>query len=402
MIDFTNGGTIQFELSTFRASSRDWWDVTVSPFNDAQALPLLSDLSQGTDLQEPNKNSIVVTTDNGEGSPNIKVVKNGVVTAFGNPFFNMSEGITPGTNEMATRQTFKLTLTKTHIKFERLASTTATALLITEKDIPELSWSQGVVQFGHHSYNPSKACAFDGSCGPNTWHWDTVNINPAIPFSIIKTDKEYVDTDNTTVTFNNPAPANAYLRFAGICKVKVDGVLAPKMTFTGHPEHFSSYMVPIMQGKQSVVISFANDDWYETGQGCGAKDFALWSQSVSNSNSSPSPTTVIPTITPTPSPSGLLTPTPTLSPSPTPTPLPTATPTPSPTATPTPSPTATPTPTPVTQKLGDANGDSKIDIQDLSFLLTHWNKNDAPTADFNHDGTINISDLSILLSNWGK
>ncbi len=401
MLDFANGGIIQFELSTFRSSNRDWWDITVSPFDDAQALPLLSDLSQGTDLQEPNKNSIVITTDNGEGSPNIKLVRNGVITAYGNPFFNMSEGITPGTNEMATRQTFKLTVTKTHIRFERLASSTATALLITEKDIPELSWSKGVVQFGHHSYNPSKACAYDGTCGPNTWHWDTVNINPATPFSIIKTDKEFVDNDNTTVTFNTPAPANAYLRFAGICKVKVDGLLAAKMTYTGHPEHFSSYMVPIAQGKQNAVITFANDDWYETGQGCAAKDFAIWSTTVSSSsNPTATPTVTSPTNTPTPIPNATNTPTP-IPPTPTKTPAPTQTPiptnTPVPTSTPTPQPTATTAP----QKTGDITGDNKIDIQDLSYLLSHWNSTDQ-LADLNHDGKVNTLDLSMLLSNWGK
>ncbi len=76
--------------------------------------------------------------------------------------------------------------------------------------------------------------------------------------------------------------------------------------------------------------------------------------------------------------------------------LPTPTPSPTPTATPTP----TPTPTPV-GKQGDLNRDSKIDIQDLSYLLTKWGTNDT-LADFNKDGKVNTFDLSVLLSNWGK
>jgi alpha-L-arabinofuranosidase len=103
----------------------------------------------------------------------------------------------------------------------------------------------------------------------------------------------------------------------------------------------------------------------------------------------PTPTPISPTATPTPTPT----------PSPSPTSTITPTPTQFPTSTPTPT---TPTPTPVLQKPGDANADNKVDIQDLSILLSHWNKNDAPTADFNQDGIINITDLSILLSNWGK
>ena len=63
----------------------------------------------------------------------------------------------------------------------------------------------------------------------------------------------------------------------------------------------------------------------------------------------------------------------------------------------------TPIPTSIEpQKPGDINNDGTINVQDLSYLLSHWNKNDAPTADFNNDGIIDISDLSMLLSNWGK
>lgn len=358
MIDFANSGSVQFEMSTAISSNRDWWDVTISPFMDSQALPLLSDLSQGTDLQEPNKNSVVVTTDNGESAPNLKVVTNGSEKSYGNlnnAYKSTGTDVVAGTNQMAVRQTLKLTISKTHVKFERLQSSTAPALIFIDQDIPELSWSEGVIQLGHHSYNPSKACSFDGTCGPNTWHWDTVTINPAIPFSIIKTNTRFVDSNNTTVTFNSPAPANAYLRFGGICKVKVDGVLASKMTDANHPEHFSSYMVPINQGKQSVVVSFADDDWYTTGLGCAASDFAIWSTTTSTfPSTSITITPPTPTSTPlgtTPTPTLLLTTTPT--PTNTPTPIPTATPTPTkiPTSTPTKIPTPTPTqtinPTPV-------------------------------------------------------
>lgn len=109
--------------------------------------------------------------------------------------------------------------------------------------------------------------------------------------------------------------------------------------------------------------------------------------------------TIAPTLTgipPTPTP----TPLPTTTPTATPTPRPTATPTPKPTATPIPQPTATSTP--ITQKTGDINNDGKIDVQDLSYMLSRWGTNDNPVADLNHDGTINIFDLSMLLSNWGK
>jgi hypothetical protein len=55
---------------------------------------------------------------------------------------------------------------------------------------------------------------------------------------------------------------------------------------------------------------------------------------------------------------------------------------------------------------GDINGDDTVSVQDLSILLTDYNK---PTtqatnanSDINKDGTVNVLDLSILLSNYGK
>ena len=106
-------------------------------------------------------------------------------------------------------------------------------------------------------------------------------------------------------------------------------------------------------------------------------------------------------------------------PSPTPTIMPSNTPTPKANPTPTLHPTVIqlPTDTPIPTikitiapsnspvifaKPGDTNNDNIIDISDLSFLLSHYLKSDAPNADFNHDGKIDISDLSILLANFGK
>lgn len=50
---------------------------------------------------------------------------------------------------------------------------------------------------------------------------------------------------------------------------------------------------------------------------------------------------------------------------------------------------------------GDANLDRKVDILDLSILLSKWSTN-YPAADFKVDGRIDVFDLSILLSNWGN
>jgi hypothetical protein len=92
-----------------------------------------------------------------------------------------------------------------------------------------------------------------------------------------------------------------------------------------------------------------------------------------------------------------------------PTPTPTRTPTPTPTRTPTPTviPTSTiipPSPTPISTHctpLGNINCSSKVDIMDLSALLSSFGSSNV-TADLNDNGKVDIGDLSILLSNFGK
>ena len=71
----------------------------------------------------------------------------------------------------------------------------------------------------------------------------------------------------------------------------------------------------------------------------------------------------------------------------------TATPTPTATASATPTPTATPVPSP-----SDLNSDAKVNVFDLSILLSHWGG--TGLGDINGDGTVNIFDLSRLLTSW--
>lgn len=341
LVDITNGAVIEFDLSTEQMSQRDWWDVTLSPFLDAQALPLKSDLSFGVDLQEPNRNSIVIATDNGQASPSLAVIRNGSGTNYGHSFTPFNSGVTAA-NQAATRQTFRLTVTPTSIRFERLASSTATGLVFIDETIPALSWTEGVLQLGHHSYTPTK----DGAGVPATWHWDEVSLNPSTDFTMIKADRRY--TQGGTVNFQSPAPADAYLRFAAICKPVVDGVALTKQTDSGHPEHMSSYFVPIAAGKTSINVAFADDSWYTTGFGCIAKDFAIWSQSAASPTATPIPNTAMPTVAP-----PTLTPIATATNTPTSTPTATATSTPIP---PTPTATATPEPTPQACRAQVRNG----------------------------------------------
>ncbi len=217
MLDWSDGkAVLSVDISTFKSSYRDWWDITLSPFMDSQALPLLSDLSQGVDLQDPNRNSIVVTTDNGEGGPNLKVVTEGTVEDYGDNYdIPQDEGLTPSAMH---RSTFKLTVAASHVRFERVADDARPGVVFIDQEIPPLNWAQAVIQLGHHSYNPRK----DGAGVENTWHWDNLHLSESVPFTIIRANELYL-TESGTLTFNSPAPKNSYLRFSAIGGVKING-----------------------------------------------------------------------------------------------------------------------------------------------------------------------------------
>src|SRR5690606_20694810 len=116
-------------------------------------------------------------------------------------------------------------------------------------------------------------------------------------------------------------------------KPTVNGTARNPVTFTGAPEHASSYNIPIPQGSTSATIQLGRHDWYE-----GpfiAKDFAIWAPG--ENIGVPLPTTVPsvsaaptinPTVNPTVVPTVNLTPKPTVKPTPVPTPKPTVAPPP--------------------------------------------------------------------------
>jgi len=141
-------------------------------------------------------------------------------------------------------------------------------------------------------------------------------------------------------------------------------------------------------------------------------------------------TIVAPTPTPTPRPTATPTPRPTNTP--TPTPNPTATSTPKPTAIPTTKPTPTPTPvtpiptttltppllptataTPIpptstlapTPKIGDVNGDGRVDEIDYAAVIAHFGEEGTPgevVGDVNNDGRVDEIDYAAVIAHFGS
>lgn len=368
LLDWSNGpAEVTFDMSTERMSTRDWPDWWLTPWEDNLALPF----NQGdVDLDGKPRNNIHIDTNNSQGSPFLQYTTNGTTVHRGPAGYDPSHygaDITPGTNEAAVRQSFRIRIWETtvcpvgcdytpttewptgeytDVMFERLASATATYKRMIWDSIPRTTWTQAVVQIGHHSYTPTK----DGAGVPATWHWDNVKLNPSVPFTIAHAQERFVE-HGQTVHFP-AAPANAFLRFSAIGTVSVNGNVVARQWATeqnGRPNTFSSYFVPIAEGATQATLTFAANSWY-TGP-YRAKDFHVWSMSTAQATPTPTPppptaTPPPPTATPTPTATATATEVP---PTATNTPLPpTATPEP-PTSTPTavpPTATATPTGTP--------------------------------------------------------
>lgn len=354
-VDLSNGtATISVDVSTYRSSSRDWWGVTISPYDQQLVLPL-EDWLPDLDGYPVNGLHFGVSS-----VISAEQIVDGKTNGIDNLWWVKSDDIGV-VQSKANRAKYVFTISKTHVTAGiqipatngacphtdwTLTDTTCKFNWVDKDLATPLTWNEGIVQFEHHSYNPEKDCdvanppAPDGTCKANTWHWDNFSINPANPFTIIKSNEwRYVgnNTSQTTATFKTPAPSNSHLRFAAVCRVQIslnDGqFFSPtNQATTKHAagdldtnqgaKH--SYFVPIPEGTNKVKFQLAPDGWY-TNWPCTIDDIAIWSANTPNGTpSNPTPTSTGSVPTPTTPP---VQPTATNAPTPTSTPIPTPTPT---------------------------------------------------------------------------
>ncbi|MGB0385783.1 MAG: hypothetical protein ACPGWR_13265 [Ardenticatenaceae bacterium] len=279
LVDFSEQeAVIRFDLSTKRTSPRDWVDLWITPYEDNLQLPLDGGLP---DLSDEPRRSVHIRLD--YGTQGKKVSGNKFLVRISDNFqvkelpLNDVRGydavLTP---DAKRRDTFELRISASHIKFGMPEHD----LWWVDTDI-SLNWATGVVQFGHHSYNPVKVCP---ACAPNTWHWDNLFISPAKPFSILRADQRFVDEENgPVVNFPTPAPQHAHLRFAGIgneLELSFDGgqnwqpaQLQAHAQNNLADEHFKSYWTPIPAGTSQVHIR--GKKWW--GAGWHVRDISIWS-----------------------------------------------------------------------------------------------------------------------------
>lgn len=296
LVDFSNGeAVVRFDVSTLRTSLRDWIDVWITPFEDnvqlvgdIGAVDLNGSPRRGVQIRQDQVNSRTVYRGN--------VIRNFSGTQVGGDDSLAVESIL--TPSLTVRTTFELRLSRTHLKFG-IPSLNAWWV---DSTFPDLGWSSGVLQIGHHSYNPEKDCQplpLVSTCVANTWHWDNISINPATAFTMLQPNKRRADQASPQLTFSGRAPAGSFLRFTGIgtaLGVSFDGGASwqtPKLQAFEQQlgdEHFRSYWTPVPAGTQSVRLR--GSDWF--GGPWLARNVSIWANTSAPALATAPPTPTVP------------------------------------------------------------------------------------------------------------
>jgi hypothetical protein len=270
LVDWSNHeAVISWDMSTLRSSDRDWVDVWITPWEENMALPL-----EGAtpDLTGDPQDAIHIRMDGSgtagplDGRFKVSIIRDGVERSYG-----LGANYNNFLKQDATRRdTFQLQISRGHVELWMPGY----GQILADESFDPLDWSSGVVQWGHHSYNPTKT---DESYHPGTWHWDNFAVTPAIPFTMVHSDRRY--TNNGRINFATAAPAGAFLRFAaqgGVVEVN-DGsgfrTVEPQQNGDGFAA--ASFFIPIREGVTSVEIRMsAGESWFHGP--FFAKDFSIW------------------------------------------------------------------------------------------------------------------------------
>ncbi|MCC7370771.1 MAG: hypothetical protein IT306_20285 [Chloroflexi bacterium] len=297
MVDFSGGeAVIRFDMTTFRSAPRDWVSFWLSPWDEHLPLPLQEWYPDGSG--EPRRGvHVEMSNFNGGTTFNASVIQNHVSLQLPSDFGLSYESFL--TTSAVRRDPFELRISRTSLKF----GMPTYGRWWVNATFPDLGWDRAVLQLAHHSYTPFKDCA-PGACAPNTWHWDNVQIDKAVPFVMLKGDRPWVDrTSRRYVQFNPSAPLNSSLRFVGIgtnLQVSFDGGVSwqlaqMKPVEKNVEELFKPYWMPVPPGTSRV--DFRGDGWW--GGDWMVNDPVIWSQTVPlpppTSTCSPRPRTTVQT-----------------------------------------------------------------------------------------------------------
>ena len=286
MIDTTGDFFISFDLSTYRVNPvRNWVDVWITPYDKNLQLALNETFP---DVQGEPVESIQIQLAQ-EGWMKLIIHENGVDTKIEEDDYRTYHDVLEMSRTVRTN--FYIGVKDGNLKIGLPEHN----MWWYDQPAPEMllrpEWKESVVQFGHHSYTPFKECQwafFPEECSEimaDTFHWDNMNLYPVTRFDIIHGDTRLI-TDSTSsnrITFDRPAPADAYIRFGGIgfdLELSFDNgrtwqaAVQQEHVMPDVEQHFTSYWMPIPEGTQSV--RFRGENWY-AGE-WAARDITVWAR----------------------------------------------------------------------------------------------------------------------------
>jgi len=357
-----DGMTARWDASTLGSSERDWQEIWVVPYGDD--FPVAGDFERA-----PQRGvKILSHLPSKSGCANcgwfgVSVFRDGreVWTApcCGDLFTSRAEV------SASRRDTFELRVSRTHLSF----GAPAYGLKWADTAVPAglIDWDASLLYLHHAAYSPGKGgdCPADRSdCGHNSWHWDTLSVQPAAPLTVRDPQARLADAANPEVAFNGPAAPGSVFRGWVMgggwrnLQHSLDGGASWQATpierSDGVDEHMQALKFPVPAGTQRVRFRKADGGGFVVGDprlvargGPGATLPAATATPVAAATATivataapPAPTrTPAPVITRTPAPAA----TSTAAPSATAVPQ-TATPSPAPAASRTPAASATATP----------------------------------------------------------
>jgi hypothetical protein len=185
-LDFTTGGVVEWDVSSFFSSERDWWDVWILPAGDTRKI-ICDESYQDTpgfgDCFLP-RDGIHVKPQTWENESPAGLDRVGIET------WVYRDGVGTLVNTELWRGVFDLfapsAVRRDTYRLELAPSSLSTCLpdygycYADAVTFPTLGWSTGTVHFVHHSYNATKDDTFPNgqAAGPGTWHFDNVLISP--------------------------------------------------------------------------------------------------------------------------------------------------------------------------------------------------------------------------------
>jgi len=261
LLDFSAGeACASVDISTWRGSDRDWWELWLTPFAD--------------NLTEPHQDWLPAA--NGEPRNALMVRLEGAdsLQAFSVKNFDAEEVARASLSDLVdqpsatARLPHSLCVSKDGLTFSIGGKTALKAPLSID------GWDKAVFQMQHSTYNPEKGSCVQ-ACGINTWHWDNVTLSPSVPFYIDRATPRH----GTEFSFSSPTPPGSYLRFSGLgnWQYSVNGgqswaPVARQAMESDRPEHAQSYWQPLPEGVTKVLLRGLTD-----GAGVVARDVHVWS-----------------------------------------------------------------------------------------------------------------------------